>query len=205
MPGSEWTLYVEGKDDRQVIVHLLKRRGSPQPTPDPDIVASGDKKKVLEAIRPLGDKKRVLKAIKTSVRAGAGKSLGFVLDANGDPGGTWQSAMARLREGGVEVPPAIPVDGFVGEFDREGQDARREIRRRRRQESRAPCLTGLAGDAGASIRIGDRGALSPRRHRSGTAVHWRLGPGTGATPRRRGAPRPRGEAPPRLAGSARNR
>lgn len=101
MPGSAWTLYVEGKDDEHVIAHLLVRHGFPQSIFD-RVVASGNKTEVL-------------RMIEVSVPAGTGKSLGFILDANGDPRSTWQSAVSRLRSVGVEVPGAIPAAGFVGE------------------------------------------------------------------------------------------
>ena len=101
MPGSHWTLYVEGKDDENALAHLLVRHGFPWSIRE-NVVASGDREKVLRAIR-------------VSVPAGTGKSLGFVLDANGDPGGTWQSVVSRLASVGVQVPRAIPASGFVGE------------------------------------------------------------------------------------------
>jgi hypothetical protein len=100
MPGPEWTLYVEGKDDKNAIAHLLVRHGLPWSIDH--FVDSGNKTKVLQAIG-------------VSVPAGTGKSLGFILDANGDPGSTWQSVMSRLGGVGVDVPSAIPADGFVGE------------------------------------------------------------------------------------------
>lgn len=106
MSGSEWTLYVEGKDDENAIAHLLVRHGFP-PSIFDRIVASGDKSEVLQAIR-------------VSVPAGTGKSLGFVLDANGDPRSTWQSAVSRLSSVSVGAPRAIPADGFVGESEEFG-------------------------------------------------------------------------------------
>lgn len=101
MSGSAWTLYVEGKDDENVIAHLLVRHGFP-PSVFDRVVASGNKTEVLRAIG-------------VSVPAGTGKSLGFILDADGDPRSTWQSAVSRLRGVGVKVPRAIPAAGFVGE------------------------------------------------------------------------------------------
>lgn len=101
MRRSEWTLFVEGKDDEKAIAHLLVKHGFP-PSIFNRVVASGDKNEVLRVIM-------------IAVPAGTGKSLGFVLDANSDLGRTWQSAESRLSRVGVEVPHTIPAAGFVGE------------------------------------------------------------------------------------------
>ena len=100
MDGSEWTLYVEGKDDQMAIGHLLMRHEYPD--------------SVFKRIKALGDKEKILKAVTVTVRAGTGKLLGFILDANGDLTGTWRSVASRLESVGVAAPSAIPVGGFVG-------------------------------------------------------------------------------------------
>ncbi len=100
MPGSMWTLYVEGKDDQNAIAHLLERHGFPW---------------LIAHFEACENKTKVLNAINISVRAGTGKSLGFVIDANGNLESTWQSVVSRLSRVGVQVPRAIPKGGFVGE------------------------------------------------------------------------------------------
>ena len=83
MPGSGWNLYLKGKDNEKAIARLSARPGSP-PSIFDHVVSSGDTNKELQAIR-------------VSVPAGTGKSLGFVLDANGGPGTARHSAVAPLR------------------------------------------------------------------------------------------------------------
>ena len=96
-------LYVEGADDEHSIGHLLIRRGFvPQTLPE---------------LHDSGGKPGVLKAIRVSIGAGTGSSLGFVLDANDDPGQTWQSVRSRLGMVGVEAPHELPASGFVGESE----------------------------------------------------------------------------------------
>ncbi|MDE2873932.1 MAG: hypothetical protein OXU69_10630 [Gemmatimonadota bacterium] len=103
MAGSRTgdVVYVEGRDDKHVIGHLLIRRGA-----DPEgrlgFVDSRGKQGVLDAIR-------------VAVGAGTGRSVGFVLDANDDPDATWRAVGSRLRRAGVDAPDRIPQDGFVGE------------------------------------------------------------------------------------------
>ena len=100
MDGSEWTLYVEGKDDQMTIGHLL--------------IQNGYSESVFERIEIVRSKEQVLEAITVSVLAGTGKSLGFIVDANGNLDWTWRSVASRLESVGVAAPPAIPVGGFVG-------------------------------------------------------------------------------------------
>lgn len=87
MPGPGWNLYVKGKDNEKAIARLPARHGSPPPIFD-HVIASGDTNKELQAIRVV-------------VPDRAGKSFGFVLNANGGPGGTRQSAVARLGRSGL--------------------------------------------------------------------------------------------------------
>ncbi len=102
MAGSATSrLYVEGADDEHSIGHLLIRRGFVPQT--------------LPKLHDSRGKTGVLKAIRVSIGAGTGSSLGFVLDANDDPGQTWQSVRSRLGMVGVEAPYELPAYGFVGE------------------------------------------------------------------------------------------
>ena len=95
MPGSGWTLHVKGKDNEKAIARLPARPGSP-PSIFDHVVASGDTNKELQAIRDL-------------VPDRAGKGLGFVLDANGGPGTTRHSAVARLGRSAWRCQRAIPA------------------------------------------------------------------------------------------------
>jgi len=100
------SLYVEGTNDEHAIGHLLIRRGF-APEGLPEFVDSRNKDGVLKAIR-------------VAILAGTGKALGFVVDADDDPVGTWTSVTQRLRSAGVEAPDHIPVGGFIGESQRFG-------------------------------------------------------------------------------------
>ncbi len=100
MAEPDWELYVEGRDDKMAVGHLLKQLEYDGCVWDRITIAKG--------------KENVLKTIKVSVPAGTGKSLGFILDANGDLDGTWQSIASRLKSVGVGVPSAIPEDGLIG-------------------------------------------------------------------------------------------
>ena len=56
----------------------------------------------------------MLRGMEAAIRAGTGKSLGFVLDANDNPGDRWRAVVSRLRSVGVAAPDELPADGFVG-------------------------------------------------------------------------------------------
>ncbi len=93
--------YLEGKDDEHVIGQLLLRQGV-------------DSQSIPELVDAKG-KSGVLRAITVSIRAGTGRSLAFVLDANADLKATWNGVRSRLQSVGVEAPRKIPTGGFIGE------------------------------------------------------------------------------------------
>jgi len=100
MPQEEKSvLYVEGRDDRHVIEHLLGRHGID--CSDIDINDSAGKDALLASVR-------------TAVRAGTGRSAGFVLDADEVSQYRWQAVRDRLKGVGLTLPEEIPDDGFVG-------------------------------------------------------------------------------------------
>lgn len=104
MSGSEedrQVLHVEGSDDEHAIYHLLIRHGFD----DQDIPRFGENRR---------GKQGVLSAIPIAVRAGTGKSIGFVMDANDSLQDTWRAVAARLKEVGVQAPKEIPEGGYVG-------------------------------------------------------------------------------------------
>ncbi len=101
-------LYVEGRDDEHVIRHLLMQRGF-----DSD---------ALPEFKDSRGKQKMLNGIPAAIGAGTDMSLGFVLDANDDPGRTWQSVITQLGRAGVHAPDEIPEGGFTAES--EGTSAR---------------------------------------------------------------------------------
>lgn len=108
MPEHErHTLRVEGKDDKYAIQHLLRRHGIGLNVID---------------IRPFedededsGGRDRLLKGMKTAVNTSTGRSIGFVLDANGAATDRWTAVRNRLEGLELELPKEIPEDGFVGD------------------------------------------------------------------------------------------
>ncbi len=94
------SVYVEGKDDENAIVHILKRH---------------EKIENVQVVKECQGRTGLLKAIGVSVPAAVGKSLGFVLDANSDLAGTWQAVRSRLACVGVTAPDLAPENGFIGQ------------------------------------------------------------------------------------------
>ena len=100
MPRGEIsTLHVEGVDDKHVVRHLLNRH---------DIDCSDID------IRDSDGKDTLLRSVDTIVRAGTGRSVGFVLDADEVPRNRWQAVRDRLDRTGLTLPDNIPEKGFVG-------------------------------------------------------------------------------------------
>lgn len=95
-------LYVEGKDDFHVIIHLLQQHGIQTSIKDPK---EGGRDQVLDAIR-------------TAVPVSNGRSVGFVLDADNDPRTGWSAVRDRLREVGMDPPETMPDDGYVDDLEK---------------------------------------------------------------------------------------
>ena len=100
-------LRVEGKDDKHVIASLLKRHSI-----DPKAI---DIKCSQDADDDSGGKDRLLRGMKTLVATSTGRSVGFVLDANGAVADRWRAVRNQLEGFGLELPSEIPDDGFVGD------------------------------------------------------------------------------------------
>ena len=108
MPEQErHTLRVEGKDDKYAIKHLLRRHGIGHKVIDIRAFEDEDE--------DTGGRDRLLQGMKTAVAASTGKSIGFVLDANGAATDRWSAVRSRLDGFELELPKEIPVDGFVGD------------------------------------------------------------------------------------------
>ena len=101
MPRGELsTLHVEGADDKHVVRHLLNRH---------DIDCSDID------IRDSDGKDTLLRSVDTIVRAGTGRSVGFVLDADEVPRNRWQAIRDRLDGTGLALPDNVPEEGYVGD------------------------------------------------------------------------------------------
>jgi hypothetical protein len=100
-------LHVEGKDDFNSIIHLMRWHGvdydpKPWPAEFPEIKVIGSIEAVLEGMEP-------------AIAASTGKTVGFVLDADSPIRSRWEAVMARLTKMGVAVPSSPSADGFIGE------------------------------------------------------------------------------------------
>ena len=121
------TIYVEGKNDLFALVNLLIRHGinydhKPWPIAYPEFHAavsdSTDESRDAMGIDAL------LTMISDEVRIQAGRTVGFVLDADEFPVSRWQAVRDRLQECGVETEgtdpqeiqtlQTIPEQGFIG-------------------------------------------------------------------------------------------
>ena len=108
MAQQRSSLRVEGGDDLHAILHLLIRNGidydqQPWPSWFPSI----------EEVK--GGKTGVVDNVERLVRASSNGRIGFVLDADDSVRDTWRAMMSRLRQVGLDPPPAVPPQGFVGE------------------------------------------------------------------------------------------
>lgn len=105
-------LYVEGSDDRWVVINLMKRHGvnlSEHSGPKLPFVECRCGSSATPSVE------QFIKLIPSRIEV-AENPVGFVIDA--DPGtglaARWQSVRHRLTEAGVDCPGAIPSKGFIG-------------------------------------------------------------------------------------------
>ena len=113
MPTVERSrLHVEGRDDVHVVKHLLLRH-------DIDCPIEKDSRPVREfapsvpEIRGAHDRNAVLDSIEPAVRVSNGRSVGFLLDSDGEPRDRWRAVCDRLRVFALYLPDEIPPEGFV--------------------------------------------------------------------------------------------
>jgi hypothetical protein len=108
-------VHVEGRDDRNALVHLLIRHGityddEPWPLPLPEFrEAPGS-----------GGVDELLNAMATAVSFSSGRAVGFVLDADSPLIDRWRAVRGRLGAVDVVTPTDPPADGFIGESSRYG-------------------------------------------------------------------------------------
>ena len=95
--GLSKILLVEGQDDKHVIRHLRRQRGS---------AAEFD-------IAEKGGVDNLLNAIGLEIKVPDRKALGIVADANDDPVARWSAISDRLRLSGVAPPQHPSPDGAI--------------------------------------------------------------------------------------------
>lgn len=100
-------LHVEGKNDKNAIVHLLIRHGINYDTkPWPAAFPS---------VEPIGNKNELLEGVETAIRLSNNLSIGFILDANSSLQNRWTAIKSRLERVDMDVPNIVPANGFVGD------------------------------------------------------------------------------------------
>lgn len=108
-------LYVEGRDDENVVCQLLIRHGINA------TMGSTPRGDVHILVREAGGADKLLAAVPSILNL-AEDSVGFVLDADGKTGrdGRWAAVSGRLREVGIEASSTISRTGFLAEHPRTG-------------------------------------------------------------------------------------
>lgn len=109
MPGSmeKSNLYVEGRDDKNSLVHLLIHHGIDYDTkPWP---AEFPKLHVMHGVEEM------LKGMQEAIRLSSGRVVGFVPDADSPLLDRWQAVRDRLRAVDVDTPNQPLSEGFIGE------------------------------------------------------------------------------------------
>ena len=101
MPGalqSDRVLLVEGDDDKHVVLNLL--RGLQPGVPKFDIV---DRKGIGNLVPAIGPE----------IKAPGRVAVGILVDANDNPDRRWQAISDRVRNVGINPPPAMDPGGTV--------------------------------------------------------------------------------------------
>ena len=165
MPTLERSrLHVEGRDDVHVVKHLLLRHGIDCPLERDSRPAHEFAPNVPE-IRGVHDRNAVLRSIDTAVRVSTGRTVGFLLDTDGEPRDRWRAVRDRLRVFGLDLPDEIPAEGFVDDVV--------EFRARvgvwlmpdnRREGALEQFLEDLVDDEDALFPIAETSTAEARRH-----------------------------------------
>lgn len=110
MSDPRAVLYVEGKDDLNSIIHLLRRHQiDTEASRVFDIKTTRDDDDETESVEKL------LGAIYDAVRQSRTRPVGFVLDADSNIQNRWDAVRFRLEKVGINCPQ-IPVrGGFIAE------------------------------------------------------------------------------------------
>jgi hypothetical protein len=104
-------LHVEGTDDQNSLVHLLRRNGIAY---DPDKFENSPAE--LPKFIKLESVEKLIDGIETTVKASTNRIVGFLLDADEPLLSRWESVSQRLSNVGVDnLPKVPPATGFIGE------------------------------------------------------------------------------------------
>lgn len=106
-------LRLEGVDDLNSIVHLLRMHGFDYREKFPDSPPE------LPEFSHAGSVGALVNGIETAVKLNTGRVVGFLLDADVSLIDRWKSISQRLKQAGVaKLPKRPPADGYVGESPR---------------------------------------------------------------------------------------
>ena len=104
-------LHVEGTDDQNSLVHLLRHNGVAY---DPDKFENSPPE--LPKFIQLKSVEKLLDGIETTVKTSTNRIVGFLLDADEPLLNRWESVTHRLSNVGVGgLPKCPPAGGFIGE------------------------------------------------------------------------------------------
>jgi len=111
-------IHVEGRNDQFALINLLVRHGinyDPKPWPDsfPEFTANTPEKDDL--LEPARGVEAMLQTIVDEIKLQAGRTVGFVLDADTDPQDRWKAIQTRLQQSGVLASTEQSPEGFIGE------------------------------------------------------------------------------------------
>ena len=165
MPTLERSqLHVEGRDDVHVVKHLLLRHCIDCPLKRDSRPAQEFAPNVPE-IRGAHDRNAVLDSIEPAVRVSNGRSVGFLLDSNGEPRDQWRAVCDRLRVFDLDLPEEIPPEGFVDDV---AEFAARVgvwlMPDNRRAGALERFLEDLVDDEDALFPVAERSTAEARRH-----------------------------------------
>ncbi len=97
-------LYVEGKDDKHAIIHLMSAHVAWGDTPPVRIIACEGVEKLLAP-----------HLIPVELKSAETQALGIVVDANDDFEGRWTRIRERCKEAFPEISTGLPPEGLVVE------------------------------------------------------------------------------------------
>jgi hypothetical protein len=101
-------LLVEGKDEQRLLPELLELGGILWPSGSPPLWI--EEKDGIEQILAPG-------SIEAELKATGLRSLGIIVDANGDPISRWESLRQRLVAQFPDFPPTLAPDGTIYHAD----------------------------------------------------------------------------------------
>ena len=102
--NSPRIIFVEGKDDRHVVCH---------------IIAKSDLGGLEISVVDKEGIEKLLDALSAEPKRPGRLAVGFVLDANDRPEGRWESIVGKFEKEGINFPKSIDPDGTIIEANPE--------------------------------------------------------------------------------------